>query len=108
MVLVPNCRKQHHGIDRDGSTAELSAPDSVNPGSNPGPPASQSGLSAPVSARFQFPQPAARSTPSSSRAAHANSQVQTAVVGKGEAAVRASMRLHGASGGEQALMRSGV
>src|SRR5215216_1188022 len=27
-VLVPNCRKQHHGIDRDSSTAELSAPDS--------------------------------------------------------------------------------
>ena len=27
--LVPNCRKQHHGIDRDSSTAELSAPDSV-------------------------------------------------------------------------------
>src|SRR5215216_5983181 len=53
--LVPNCRKQHHGIDRDSSTAELSAPDSVNRGSNPGPPANQSGLSAPVPARFQFP-----------------------------------------------------
>src|SRR5215216_5693303 len=37
MVLVPNRRKQHHGIDRDSSTAELSAPDSVNRGSNPGP-----------------------------------------------------------------------
>ena len=24
-MLVPNCRKQHHGIDRDSSTAELSA-----------------------------------------------------------------------------------
>ena len=26
MVLLPNCRKQHHGIDRNSSTAELSAP----------------------------------------------------------------------------------